>query len=162
MAYMTTEGCGPCPAIESLLCGDGGTGAQRKATLTWGHTADWKAAAVLGTIESKRMVQPSFSESTLPSVPCPPYVWVTLGQERTLTVTLPSSPMMSRQPGSRLPALAHAFQPWGRSQILWPLSESNLAGNFHLERKLVLPPAGLAVPVVGALWCFLCWDPVLP
>lgn len=65
-------------------------------------------------------------------------------------------------------SLAPASLPWpctpalGRSQILWPPSECNLAENFHLDRTGLahLPPSSGAE--VLALWPFLCGDPLLP
>lgn len=38
----------PAPPLSPSFVETGGTGAQRKATLTWGHTADWNAAGCAG------------------------------------------------------------------------------------------------------------------
>lgn len=142
----------------------GRAGAQRSATITRGHTArTGTQQAVLSPAESEHVVQLSVSEPMWSSVPCPSYVWVTLGQKRTLAITLPS-PVVSQtawlQPGPWLsiPAL-------GRSQILWALSECNLAENSHLDRRptlTFLPAARLGAPEVLALGPPLCWDPFLP
>lgn len=153
--------------MEAFLCRLGGCWSPEKSKDNSGSQGqDRHTAGCTGQAESEHMVLPSLSEPMWSSVPCPPYVWVTLGQERTLAITL-SSPIVSQTAWLQTPCLGCASQPWvgPRSSgflqnVIWLRTLTLTAGPHSLPSLqpgwMLLRCHSRAFPLLGTLSSLTC------
>lgn len=134
MAHMTTEGQAPSPAPESFLCRLGRCWSPEKSHDNSGSPGqDRHTAGCAGPCSVSTWFSPPSQNPCGPR--CPAYVWVTLGQKRTLAITLPS-PRVSQT--AWLPALAeHA----SLEQVSDPLGSVIWLRTLTLTAGLHWPPS---------------------